>query len=178
MFALPGVLALAAATALSATASATPAKSASPFKTSTSAVSAAESASGYIVLAKEGAAAQAVADRLTAAGATVSSVNTDIGMIAVSQAPSDFLATARGLEGVHAAATNGIVGRSPKASKPNADVLNEAKIAANKGEVNPRIAAAKKGKKGASDPLDSYLWGMDMMIVPAAHKIEMVDKRV
>lgn len=54
MFALPGVLALAAATALSATASATPAKSASSFKTSTSAVSAAESASGYIVLAKEG----------------------------------------------------------------------------------------------------------------------------
>lgn len=178
MFALPGVLALAAATALSATASATPAKSASPFKTSTSAVSAAESASGYIVLAKEGAAAQAVADRLTAAGATVSSVNTDIGMIAVSQAPSDFLATARGLEGVHAAATNGIVGRSPKPSKPNADVLNEAKIAAKKGEVNPRSAAAKKGKKGASDPLDSYLWGMDMMNVPAAHKIEMGDKRV
>ena len=39
-------------------------------------------------------------------------------------------------------------------------------------------AAAKKGKKGAVDPLDSYLWGMDMIDAFEAHRVEMGDKRV
>ena len=39
-------------------------------------------------------------------------------------------------------------------------------------------AFATKGKKGASDPLDSYLWGMDMIDASAAHAIDMGDKRV
>ena len=47
-----------------------------------------------------------------------------------------------------------------------------------KGASGAHNAFATKGKKGASDPLDSYLWGMKMIDAPAAHKIDMGDKRV
>ena len=104
MVAMTGAAALGVATFLGATtASAGPIQA--PSSTSTE---------SYLVLAKKGADVTALAKQLPRAGATVTSVNTAIGMVTVTSSASDFLATARAMAAVERAATNGILGRSPK----------------------------------------------------------------
>lgn len=158
--ALTGVLALAAASVVgTSNASAAPA------------ASSADSATGYVVLAKSGASATKLAAQLKAAGATVSSVNEAIGMVVVSKAPSGFLASARSNAAVDSAAANGLVGRSPKSGKVKDSVLKENAAA-------PASAASAERVDPSADPLDSYLWGMRMMNVPQAHAITLGDARV
>ncbi|MCB1301089.1 MAG: serine protease, partial [Tetrasphaera sp.] len=48
-------------------------------------------AGSYVVLAREGADAQAIADRLAAGGARITSVNTDIGLISLDTTSSTFV---------------------------------------------------------------------------------------
>ena len=123
--------------------------------------------SGYVVLAKEGVSPQAVADELAAAGAAVTSVNTAIGMVTVSSAPGGFAATARSLPGVQAAGADRVVGHAPKREVTDR-VLKE-----NKYEPGLSASASpptKNGRAAASDPLDSNLWGLDLINAPAAHR--------
>ncbi|MGB7820438.1 MAG: S8 family serine peptidase [Ornithinibacter sp.] len=129
----------------------------------------------YAVLADLGTDANALARKLEKAGATVTSVNTAIGMVTVTSTSSAFLDKARAMSGVDAAARDGVVGRSPKDSPVRMDVERPRPEAGASGSHN---AFATKGKKGASDPLDPYLWGMDMIDAPEAHAIDMGDKRV
>ncbi|MGB8381112.1 MAG: S8 family serine peptidase, partial [Dermatophilaceae bacterium] len=127
------------------------------------------------MLAKEGASLQAVADGLAAAGAAVTSVNTAIGIVTVSSAPGGFAATARSLPGVQAAGADRVVGHAPKREDTDR-VLKE-----NKYEPGLSASASpptKNGRAAASDPLDGYLWGMELINAPAAHRIELGDKRV
>ncbi|HYN28355.1 MAG TPA: S8 family serine peptidase [Dermatophilaceae bacterium] len=129
-------------------------------------------ARSYVVLAKEGVSAEAVARKLTGAGATVTSVNSDVGMVTVSSTSSAFLAKARAIKDVEGAAVDGVVGRAPK--QPKVDT-------APTGRAAGRPAA--KGNHGGGgavqrDPLDSYLWGMDMIKAPQAHRYETGDRRV
>jgi len=133
-----------------------------------------DSSSGYVVLAKDGVSPQTVADELSAAGATVTSVNTAIGLVTVSTAPAGFAAKARSLPGVQAAGADRVVGHAPKRRAADR-VLKEHMYEA------PAPAPANQSAKVAaapSDPLDSNLWGMDMINAPAAHRIELGDKRV
>jgi hypothetical protein len=67
-------------------------------------------ATSYVVLAKAGESAQALADRLSAGGATVTSVNQAIGMVTVTSSDTAFTTHARGLAAV-AGAQPGPVGR-------------------------------------------------------------------
>ncbi len=129
----------------------------------------------YAVLAEPGVDANALARQLRNAGATVASVNAAIGMVTVTSSSAGFLDKARAMDGVEAAARDGVVGRSPKDKPVRQDVERPRP---NGGASGGHKAAATKGKKGASDPLDSYLWGMDMINAPAAHVIDMGDKRV
>ena len=44
---------------------------------------------------------------------------------------------------------------------------------------SPSSGSGKAGKKGAkADPLDSLLWGMDMINAPEAHAVELGNKKV
>ncbi|MGB8383129.1 MAG: S8 family serine peptidase, partial [Dermatophilaceae bacterium] len=138
------------------------------------AAAAQDSSSGYVVLAKEGVSAQSVADELAASGATVTSVNTAIGMVSVSSAPAGFAATARSLPGVQAAGADRVVGHAPKRDADR--VLKENKY--DPAASASAAPSAKKAPPAASDPLDANLWGMDLIHAPAAHRIQLGDKRV
>ncbi|WP_240917647.1 hypothetical protein [Phycicoccus sp. HDW14] len=107
MVAVTGAVAL-AASALTATTA-----TASGAATTTAATTA---RTGYAVLAADGTDARALAQRLTKAGATVTSVNTAIGLVSVESTKGGFAATARSLPGVAAAARDGVVGHSPDAA--------------------------------------------------------------
>jgi lantibiotic leader peptide-processing serine protease len=166
MIAITGAAALGVATFLGATtASAGPLSAASSSATQS-----------YIVLAKEGTDIDALAAQLEATGAQVTSVNDAIGMVTVTATSSDFLAKARAMTSVQRAATNGVVGRSPNAKEKDKSV--ERPRFEEPGKSHGKSAHAKKGKKGATDPLDHLLWGMDMIDAAEAHRVEMGDKRV
>ena len=171
MVALTGAVAL-AASALGATTTAASAQEA--------AGSATTAPTGYAVLAKDGTDVRALAQRLERAGATVTSVNTDIGLISVESTTAGFAATARSAAGVAAAATDGVVGRSPDAGKVKDRVVRENQESAARTATRGRDGRGHgKGPKGSTaDPLDSLLWGMDMINAPQAHKTELGDKRV
>ena len=146
-----------------------------PPRTAVPASAAASTGSGtYVVLADRGADVRAIAAALRKSGATVTSVNTDIGLISVRSTSAGFLRTARGLSGVKAAANDGVVGRSPDAGRVQDRVLKEHQAA-----PSPSSGSGKAGKKGAkADPLDSLLWGMDMINAPEAHAVELGNKKV
>ena len=128
----------------------------------------------YVVLADRGADVRAIADALRKSGATVTSVNTDIGLISVRSGSAGFLKTARALSGVKAAANDGVVGRAPDAGRVQDRVLKE-----HRASPNPSSGSGKGAKKGAkADPLDSLLWGMDMINAPEAHAVELGNKKV
>jgi lantibiotic leader peptide-processing serine protease len=80
-----GAMTVAGLTSLGATASATPA---------------APTAASYLVLADQAASASSVASGLRAKGATVTSVNRAVGLIAVTSTDSGFSASAKQVAGV------------------------------------------------------------------------------
>ncbi|MGO4255507.1 S8 family serine peptidase [Marmoricola sp. RAF53] len=128
----------------------------------------------YVVVASTGTSADTLARRLTAAGETVTSVNSDIGTITVSSKDAGFRGRASGLDGVVGVATDRVIGYQPD-QKPNA-VENEALAAARAGTLSK--AAPKKPKPVAGDPLDSQLWGMQMIGADRAHAIDQGSKKV
>ena len=164
MVALTGAVALAASALTATTATASGTGSA----TATTTVR-----TGYAVLAANGTDAKALAQRLARAGAIVTSVNTDIGLVSVESTQGGFAATARSLPGVAAAARDGIVGRSPDAAPDKDAVSREHRAASRHGDDKGH---GPKGSK--ADPLDSYLWGMQMIGADTAHRTERGDKRV
>ena len=122
MVALTGAVAL-ATTALGGTTA-----TAALQTTTTAAATSAASSTGsgtYVVLADRGADARAIATALRKSGATVTSVNTDIGLISVKSTSAGFLRTARGLAGVKAAANDGVVGGPRMPGRSSDRVLKE-----------------------------------------------------
>jgi lantibiotic leader peptide-processing serine protease len=130
-------------------------------------------ATSYVVLAKAGGSAEALAQQLRAGGATVTSINQAIGMLTVTSADTAFAARTRGLTSVYGVGHNRSIGYTPKANASPNVVEQEAQLSAG---IAASPSAAKSAKPG--DPLDSLLWGMDMINAPAAHAIERGDHRV
>ena len=170
MVALTGAVAL-ATTALGGT-TATAALHTTPTASESSTATAGSGT--YVVLADRGADVRAIADALRKRGATVTSVNTDIGLISVRSGSAAFLKTARALSGVKAAANDGVVGRSPDAGRVQDRVLKEHHASPSRSSGSGK--AAKKGAK--ADPLDASLWDMTMIGVPQAHQVELGNKKV
>ena len=175
------ILALVGATALGVTgvASTASAQSVQSGQAATSSV-AAPSASGaqsYVVLTERGGSAKALAAKLEAKGATVTSVNEQVGLVTVTSTDAGFVKKARAVKGVFGASTEGIVGRSPQ--RPNKDTVERPRLdGSGPGKSHGKSAHSKKGTKGATDTFDPLLWGMDMIDAPEAHRIESGDKRV
>jgi subtilisin family serine protease len=164
MVAVAGAVAL-ATSALGATA-ATAAPTAAP------AAAAQGSPKSYVVLAEKGGDAKALARKLAKEGATVTSVNTAIGMVTVESGDAGFAASARTLDGVDTAAANSVVGRAPQ-SRPDRTALERLRP----GDA-AKAAPATAGKKPRTDPLDDHLWGMEMIDAVEAHQVTMGSKRV
>ncbi len=139
-------------------------------------------ATSYLVLAKSGGSAEALARQLQAGGATVSSVNQAIGLVVATSTDTAFATRTRSLAGVAGVGHNRSIGYAPTlVAAPNA-VEKEAQLAAAAGKAG-KGGASSAGKSGGKkvkhgDPLDSLLWGMDMINAPAAHKINAGDRRV
>ena len=176
------VIALTGAVALATAAFGASSATAALPSTTSAAATAASTASGtgtYVVLAERGADVRAIAATLRQGGATVTSVNTDIGLIAVRSASAGFLATARGIAGVHGAAHDRVVGRSPDAGPVKDRVLRENRTSAAPAKAAATAAEMAQGNKPAkADPLDAQLWDMDMVNAPQAHQVTLGDRRV
>ena len=140
-------------------------------------------AENYVVLAERGGSAASLAKRLKAAGAKVTSVNEDVGMVTVSSSDGNFAKKARSMNGVYGAASEGIVGHAPEPKKDAVERPGDhPAFGAGKAKGNADGPGSNNGKgkykKGTSDPLDDRLWGMDMINAKEAHKTEAGDKRV
>jgi len=132
-------------------------------------------AKSYVVLAKAGGSAEALAQQLRAGGATVSSVNQAIGLLTVTSTDTAFASRTRGLASVSGVGNDRSIGFAPKGLTTGDTVEKEAHLAA-AGSTAAAPTAKKSGRPG--DPLDSLLWGMDMINAPQAHAIEIGDHRV
>jgi lantibiotic leader peptide-processing serine protease len=136
----------------------------------------------YTVLAADGVAAGDAAAAITRLGGTVIERNDAVGLFRVS-APASFAGRAAGSAALAGAAPRIAIGHAP-ASKPFA-VEREALTAAQTGSAAATAAAAapaaKPGNghgKTKADPLDSMLWGMQMVHADQAHAVEPGSKRV
>ena len=172
VLAITGAVAVAAASVMgSSTATAAPSVAAA-----TTAATAA-GAGSYIVLAKAGADAQALAAALTKAGATVTSVNTAIGMVSIEAASGAVVAAAKGMSTVQGVATDRAIGHAPKAGVDQ-KVLKENVLDATGTSSGPSDNKGKSGAKQGADPMDAQLWDMAMMQVPEAHQVTLGNKKV
>jgi subtilisin family serine protease len=159
-----GAIAVAGLTGLSTTASATPAAS-----------SATTGAASYLVLANNAASASSVAAALTATGATVTSVNRAIGLIAVTSTDSGFSGSAKQVAGVRGVATNISIGSAPMRTKSPDPVEKEGAFDRSRANGTPKVLPAPPP---GGDRYDGLLWGMNMINAPQAHQVEKGDNRV
>jgi subtilisin family serine protease len=128
----------------------------------------------WLVLAEEGASAQAIAHQLTARGGTVGDVNSAIGLVAVRSGSADFASSARSVAGVKGVAKEQVIGSAPKRAEAPDSVERENLRSTTGGS---RASGAQKAAPEA-DPLDAKLWGMEMINAVEAHRYELGDRRV
>jgi len=136
-----------------------------------------QAATSYVVLAEAGTSVTALADRIAATGAEVTSVNTGIGMVAVSSSDRGFRARAAAISGVDGVAADRSIGYAPTRRPQTVEREN---LAAAKAGKAPRATkpAAKQPAATKTDPLDSLLWGMQMINADEAHAITLGSKQV
>ena len=166
-----GVVAVAAAT-LAASALAGPAgagSSASSAKTADTGDPA-----SYVVLARTASGAKAVAARLRSQGATVTSVNNDIGVVGVRSDDAAFRQHATAISGVEGVAGDRAIGRVPEGRPaPSKDAVEKENVhALAAGQKASTLSAPKRSAAkaaAAADPLDDQLWGMQMIRADLAH---------
>lgn len=128
----------------------------------------------WLVLADTGASATAVAEQLKAAGASITSVNSAIGLVSARSSDSNFRRSAEQLTGVRGVASDVSIGAAPMdTSRARVDTAEREHLGA-----EGKGGGTSPTKESVADPLDKYLWGMDMIKAPAAHRIERGDRRV
>ncbi|MCX6396532.1 MAG: S8 family serine peptidase [Propionibacteriales bacterium] len=141
---------------------------------STSTTGSQEQAS-YVVLADQGASAQEVADRLAAQGATITSVNSAVGLVTATSTATDFVSGARKIAGVSGVATDRTIGYSPTRS---VDKVEQENLLAARTAARAQKRPVEPGKPAKADPLDDQLWGMRMIQADKAHAVTLGSKRV
>ena len=129
-------------------------------------------ATTYVVLADRGTSADALARRLAASGATVTSVNEAIGMVVVSSADAGFRREASGLAHVAGVAADRSIGYAP-ARRPQA--IERENVGAATANAT---SAGKHARPAKSDPLDDQLWGMRMIHADQAHAVTLGSRQV
>jgi subtilisin family serine protease len=132
----------------------------------------------YLVLAKSAAGVEAVAAKLRSQGATVTSVNKDVGMVVVRSDDANFRENAGAVAGVQGVAADRVIGRAP--ARDLSKIERENVHAAKAGRVGARPATRPPApqRKSAGDPLDNNLWGMRMINADQAHTRTLGNKKV
>src|SRR4051794_31836589 len=142
----------------------------------------------YLVLTRTAGDASAVATKLRSNGATVTSVNKDIGVVGVRSDDPDFRANAAAVAGVQGVAADRVIGRAPKTEKGQVERENAAALRAGQKvttgkapqkeareeaqkdrKKTPKNGKGTRGTGFTGDPLDGYLWGMNMIRADLAH---------
>lgn len=143
--------------------------------------------STYVVLAKDGVRAAAVAKAVKAAGGTVKASNSAVGLLTVTSTKTTFARTLSRSKLVEGVASNKVIGHAPKDTlvAPSRAVEKEArtalkakaakKSAAVRQNVRPRPGSATTS---TADPLDNLLWGMKQIHADTAHAKQAGDRRV
>ena len=107
---------------------------------------------------------------------TVTSVNEAIGLVTVTSTKAGFATTTRGLSNVAGVARDRSIGYAPGGVRPGAHpsekVEKEGQLAKTRG------TSVKPAKRSSADPLDSQLWGMEMIKAFRAHRIDQGNHRV
>jgi len=129
-------------------------------------------ARSYVVLLDEGASVDAALADLRASGAKVTDINRAVGLLTVTSTDTDFRSTGAAATGVQGVAANVSIGSVPD-QKPDL-VESEGIRAARAGTAK----APSLAKKTTGDPLDGYLWGMQMIGADQAHAITTGSKQV
>ena len=144
---------------------------------SASAVSGQVTANGtdttYLVLVKKGASAEGVAGQLRSTGATVTQVNTAIGLVTARSSDADFRRSANALATVQGVTADAAIGTAPARAKGPDPIEQE--------HMFDRSRANGTGKgvpapPAGHDPFDGLLWGMEMIHAVEAHAVEQGDK--
>ena len=132
-----------------------------------------------LVLADQGASGAATRAAIRDLGGKVVDVNKAIGLYTVRTSTKGFAAKARGTEAVAAAARDRAIGYAPGASTAGKKVEKEHEGAKNKGSkaVTAQTPAATANAL-PPDPLDSKLWGLDMVNAYNARSVNDGDKKV
>lgn len=115
----------------------------------------------WVVVAKDPADTQGIADALKGDGLALTSINTGIGMVTLRSPDEDVQKKALGVDGVSAAVTDRSADWTPDDPQlPSA------------GDLTPAtdIPSPPSAPDGA-DPFDSWLWGMQAIDVAGAHEV-------
>lgn len=117
----------------------------------------------FVVLYTAGTAADAARAAITAAGGTIVSENTDVGVATVTTTNADFAAAAAAQPAIEGTARNRVIGDVPAARKANGDAVK-----ADPAEAEGRGAAgtgaeARKPQQPGAEPLASLQWDMQQI---------------
>ncbi len=115
----------------------------------------------FVVLYAEGASVAAAHAAITAAGGTIVSENTDVGVATVETTNADFAAAANASTAIDGTAENRIIGEVPKTQKGNGDA-GKFDPAETEGRVKLPAAVKAANKKPAinAEPLADLQWDM------------------
>jgi subtilisin family serine protease len=123
----------------------------------------------YLVLTKSAAGADSVAAKLRSQGAKVTSVNDDIGVIGVQTADANFRHDAGNISGVQGVAADRVIGQAPREDKGKVERENAATLKGGQKVTTRKAPKASKLAGSTADPLDGFLWGMNMIRADLAH---------
>jgi subtilisin family serine protease len=129
----------------------------------------------YLVLADSASGTEEVVAELRSQGATVTSVNKDVGMVVVRSDDANFRDNAGSVEGVQGVAADRVVGRTPIRDPSTIEREN---LHAAKAGNKPATRKAAPRRSSASDPLDNNLWGMRMIKADQAHTRTLGNRKV
>ncbi len=129
----------------------------------------------YVVLAKSASDTQAVAAKLRAQGAKVTSVDQAIGAVVVRTDDANFRKNAGAVSGVQGVAADAVIGKAPA---NHIDKVEKEHVHAAAGHAQKARKNAARVNGPTSDPLDGNLWGMRMVKADQAHTRTLGNKKV
>jgi subtilisin family serine protease len=132
-------------------------------------------AQNYVVLAKSAADTQAVAAKLRAQGAKVTSVDQAIGAVVVRTDDADFRKNAGAVAGVQGVAADAVIGKAPA---NHVDKVEKEHVIAAAGRSQKARKNAARVQGPTADPLDGNLWGMRMIKADQAHTRTLGNRKV
>lgn len=127
----------------------------------------------YVVLAERGASASAVREAIIEAGGTITDRNAAIGTYSVTASASGFIEAVSASSAIYGAAGQRAIGRLPdgepvKVADPEVEAIHDGHPG------GPRHGGSTAGM----DPLDTFLWGLDMVRSDEARAVNAGDSRV